>query len=244
MSKYETLIFDLDDTLIDNTLIDNNQSIKYAFTIMINELGLEYNDELFSKWKKFDTAYWHTWESGNMIIPDSIKTLEDKITYLRVNRFILFFKELELKFNSAVTLNELYCSMLGVNIVEIENAGKLLQELYHHHEILIATNGPKEAAINKLEKAKLMSYISSMVCSEEIGFSKPMPEFFDCLYNKTQNKDKSRMLLIGDSLTTDVLGGMNNGIDTCWFNPNNSSLPEEYCPTMTINKLLQLKKKL
>lgn len=239
MSKYETLIFDLDDTLI-----DNNQSIKYAFTIMINELGLEYNDELFSKWKKFDTAYWHTWESGNMIIPDSIKTLEDKITYLRVNRFILFFKELELKFNSAVTLNELYCSMLGVNIVEIENAGKLLQELYHHHEILIATNGPKEAAINKLEKAKLMSYISSMVCSEEIGFSKPMPEFFDCLYNKTQNKDKSRMLLIGDSLTTDVLGGMNNGIDTCWFNPNNSSLPEEYCPTMTINKLLQLKKKL
>lgn len=239
MSKYETLIFDLDDTLI-----DNNQSIKYAFTIMINELGLEYNDELFSKWKKFDTAYWHTWESGNMIIPDSIKTLEDKITYLRVNRFILFFKELELKFNSAVPLNELYCSMLGVNIVEIENAGKLLQELYHHHEILIATNGPKEAAINKLEKAKLMSYISSMVCSEEIGFSKPMPEFFDCLYNKTQNKDKSRMLLIGDSLTTDVLGGMNNGIDTCWFNPNNSSLPEEYCPTMTINKLLQLKKKL
>lgn len=239
MSKYETLIFDLDDTLI-----DNNQSIKYAFTVMINELGLEYSDELFSKWKKFDTAYWHTWESGNMIIPDSIKALEDKITYLRANRFILFFKELELNFNSAVTLNELYCSMLGVNIVEIENAGKLLQELYQHHEILIATNGPKEAAINKLEKAKLMSYISSMVCSEEIGFSKPMPEFFDCLYNKTQNKDKSRMLLIGDSLTTDVLGGMNNGIDTCWFNPNNSSLPEEYCPTITINKLLQLKKKL
>lgn len=239
MSKYETLIFDLDDTLI-----DNNQSIKYAFTIMINELGLEYNDELFSKWKKFDTAYWHTWESGKMIIPDSIKTLEDKITYLRANRFILFFKELELNFNSAVALNELYCSMLGVNIVEIENAGKLLQELYHHHEILIATNGPKDAAINKLERAKLKSYISSMVCSEEIGFSKPMPEFFDCLYNKTQNKDKSRMLLIGDSLTTDVLGGMNNGIDTCWFNPNNSSLPEEYYPTMTINKLLQLKKKL
>lgn len=239
MSKYETLIFDLDDTLI-----DNNQSIKYAFTIIINELGIEYSDELFSKWKKLDTAYWHTWESGDMFIPDSIKTLEDKITYLRANRFILFFKELELSFNSAVALNELYCSMLGVNIVEIENAGKLLQELYRHYEILIATNGPKEAAINKLEKAKLMSYTSSMVCSEEIGFSKPMPEFFDCLYNKTQNKDKSRMLLIGDSLTTDVLGGMNNGIDTCWFNPNNSSLPEEYCPTMTINKLLQLKKKL
>ena len=64
MSKYKTLIFDLDDTLI-----DNNQSIKYAFTIMISELGIEFRDELFLKWKRFDTAYWHTWESGNMIIP-------------------------------------------------------------------------------------------------------------------------------------------------------------------------------
>ncbi len=239
MSKYETLIFDLDDTLI-----DNNLSIKYAFTTIINQLEIEYSDNLFFKWKKFDTAYWHTWESGNMIIPDSIKTLEDKITYLRANRFVIFFKELKIDFETAVAINELYCSMLGVNIVEIENACKLLQELNSDYEIIIATNGPKDAAINKLEKAKLKSYISSIICSEEIGFSKPMPEFFNFLYDKTQNKDKNKMLLIGDSLTTDILGGMNNGIDTCWFNPNNNSLPEEYCPTMTINRLLQLKKKI
>lgn len=239
MSKYETLIFDLDDTLI-----DNNLSIKYAFTIIINQLGIEYSDDLFFKWKKFDTAYWHTWESGNTIIPDSIKTLEDKIIYLRSNRFVIFFKELKIDFETAVAINELYCSMLGVNIVEIENACKLLQELNSDYEIIIATNGPKDAAINKLEKAKLKSYISSIICSEEIGFSKPMPEFFNFLYDKTQNKDKNKMLLIGDSLTTDILGGMNNGIDTCWFNPNNNSLPEEYCPTMTINRLLQLKKKI
>ena len=239
MSKYKTLIFDLDDTLI-----DNNESIKYAFIIIINALKLEYSDELFLKWKKFDTAYWHTWESGNMVIPNSIKTLEDKITYLRATRFILFFKEIGLDFNSAVSLNKLYCNMLGVNIKEIENAGKLLQSLYNNYEIVIATNGPKEAAINKLEKAKLKSYISGLVCSEEVGFSKPMPEFFDILYRIIKNKDKSNMLLIGDSLTTDILGGMNNGIDTCWFNPNNIELPKEYYPTMTINKLLQLKKKI
>ena len=239
MSKYETLIFDLDDTLI-----DNNLSIKYAFTTIINQLEIEYSDDLFFKWKKFDTAYWHTWESGNMIIPDSIKTLEDKITYLRANRFVIFFKELKIDFETAVAINELYCSMLGVNIVEIENACKLLQELNSDYEIIIATNGPKDAAINKLEKAKLKSYISSIICSEEIVFSKPMPEFFNFLYDKTQNKDKNKMLLIGDSLTTDILGGMNNGIDTCWFNHNNNSLPEEYCPTMTINRLLQLKKKI
>lgn len=239
MGKYKTLIFDLDDTLI-----DNNQSIKYAFTVIINQLGLKYSDDLFTKWKKFDTSYWHTWERGDMIIPDSVKTLEDKIVYLRANRFIIFFRNLKIDFNTAVNLNEMYCSMLGVNIIEIPDASKLLQQLSSDYEILIATNGPKVAAINKLEKAKLKKYISSIICSEEIGFSKPMPEFFNFLFDKAENKDKNKMLLIGDSLTTDILGGMNNGIDTCWFNPDNISLPEEYCPTMTINKLLQLKKKL
>lgn len=239
MSKYKTLIFDLDDTLI-----NNNESIKYAFAIIINKLGLEYSENLFLKWKKFDDAYWATWESGEMIIPESIKTLEDKITYLRANRFLLFFSNIDLDFNSAIKLNELYCGMLGVNIVEVENAEKLLQELYPNYEILIATNGPKKAADNKLEKAKLKTYISSIICSEEIGFSKPMPEFFDFLFSKTQNKDKDKMLMIGDSLTTDVLGGINNGIDTCWFNSNNDPLPKAYCPTMTINKLMELKKKL
>ena len=58
MNKYKTLIFDLDDTLI-----DNNQSIKYAFNVIINELKLKYSDDLFSEWTKFDTAYWHAWES-------------------------------------------------------------------------------------------------------------------------------------------------------------------------------------
>lgn len=239
MSKYKTLIFDLDDTLI-----DNNQSIKYAFSIIINKLGLEYSENYFLKWKRFDDVYWDTWESGKMIIPDSIKTLEDKITYLRANRFFLFFSNLNLDFNSAIKINELYCHMLGVNIVEVENARKLLRELHPNYEILIATNGPKEATDNKTEKAKLNPYISSIICSEEIGFSKPMPEFYDFLFSKTQNKDKEKMLMIGDSLTTDILGGMNCGIDTCWFNPNNNPLLEGYCPTMTITKLLQLKKKI
>lgn len=210
MSKYKTLIFDLDDTLI-----DNNQSIKYAFAIIIKKLGLEYSENYFFKWKKFDDTYWNTWESGKMIIPSTIKTLEDKITYLRANRFFLFFSNLDLDYNSAIELNELYCSMLGVNIIEVENARKLLQDLHSNYEILIATNGPKEAAGNKVGKAKFNPYISKIVCSEEIGFSKPMPEFFDFLFSKTQNKDKSKALIIGDSLTTDILGGMNYGIDTC-----------------------------
>lgn len=239
MSKYKTLIFDLD-----NTLINDSESKKYAFTKVLNELGILFNDAIFSKWEIFDTAHWNAWHSGKMVIPSSIKTIEDKKTYLRSVRFINFFKDLNLDFKKAISLNDLYCSMLGVNIVEIENARKLLEELYINYEIVIATNGPKEAAISKLEKANLKPYISKIICSEDIGFSKPMSEFFDFLYSKILNKDKTTMLLIGDSLTTDILGGMNNGIDTCWFNPNNTSLPKDYYPTMIISDLLQLLQKL
>lgn len=179
-----------------------------------------------------------------MILPDTIETLEDKITYLRANRFLMFFYETGINFNNAVSINKLYCSMLGENVVEIKDACQLLKELNQKHEIVIATNGPQAAALNKLEKANLISYISALICSEEIGYSKPMPEYFNYLCNITKNKDKNKMLLVGDSLTTDILGGMNNGIDTCWFNPNNNPLPEEYNPTMTIGNLLELKRKI
>lgn len=237
MSKYETLIFDLDDTLI-----DNNESVKYAFTLVLNKLGIQFSDELFESWKKFDAVYWYMWESGKMNIPDCVKSKEDKVTYLRANRFVLFFENL--KFSEAININNLFCDMLGVNIVEIEGARKLLQELSPYYEILIATNGPKTAAFNKVKKANLSSYVSYVISSEEVGFSKPMPEFFDYLNDKSKNDDRSKMLIIGDSLTTDILGGMNNRIDTCWFNPDNNPLPLEYNPTITINKLLQLKRKL
>ncbi len=241
MKKYKTLIFDLDDTLTNNT-----ESIRYAFEQVINRMEGKYSDELFLRWSKFDADYWHSWEKGTMILPETIKTLEDRIRYLRGNRFVRFFKEegIEIEFEFAVELNEIYCEMMGVNIIEIKNAKKLLQELCTEYEIIVATNGPKVAAYNKVERAGLMPYVSFVLCSEEVGFSKPMPEFYDLLFARAENKDKETMLMIGDTLTTDVLGGMKNGIDTCWLNWERIPVPEGYHPTMVIHELLELKEKL
>lgn len=239
MSKYKTLIFDLDDTLIDNT-----ESIRYAFQCVLDQLNLNYCEELFNKWAEYDGEYWHNWESGKMILPEWVKTVKDRIRYLRSTRFINFFEELKLDMNKAVQLNECYCENMGVNIVQIGNSGELLKELSEHYEIMIATNGPKNAAMNKAERAQLSEYVNCVVCSEEVGFSKPMPEFFDHVFKRAMNKDKSSMLLIGDTLTTDILGGMKNGIDTCWLNWKKIPVPEEYHPTMVIYELAELKEKL
>ena len=239
MAKYKTLLFDLDDTLIDNI-----ESVKYAFKTITNILKIEYSDELFKEWKKADDNYWYRWSTKQMYIPKNIKTIDEEIEYVRANRFIEFFKDLDISMNKAIDLNDIYCKMLGVNIVEIEGAKELLQSLNNDYEIAIATNGPKKAAEDKLIKAKLNPYVSVLVASEEVGFGKPDPKYFEFLYKKCQNKDKDSMLLIGDSLKTDIVGGINNGIDTCWFNKDSIKLPEEYKPTIVINKLLSLKKKL
>ena len=239
MKKYETIIFDLDDTLI-----DNHESIKYAFKKVLEVLNISYCESLLDKWKSHDTLYWHSWETGNLIVPDYITKLEDKITYLRATRFIRFFSMLSLSFEDAVFLNEIYCNNLGVNIKEINGASDLLNILYNKYEIVIATNGPRDAAISKIEKANINNYISLLVSSGEVGYSKPNKEFFDYMIDNVINKDKTKMLLVGDSLSTDILGGMNNNIDTCFYNPNNIIVPDKYNPTISVNKLLELKKRL
>lgn len=241
MKKYETLIFDLD-----NTLIDNNQAMKYALTTLVTRLGLEHKEKEFEEWMAFDTDYWHRWERGQVILPKSVQTLEEKKVYLRTNLFIQFFKTqgVEIDFPTALFACKFYYDMLGVDIVEIENASELLRELSPNYEILIATNGNTQTADKKLEKANLLPYVEDVISSDQIGFSKPMPQFFEALFERAKNKKKETMLLIGDSLSTDILGGNQNGIDTCWFNPNYEQAKEEIQPTMTIHKLLQLKRHL
>ena len=235
MRKYQTLIFDLDDTLI-----DNHQSVRYAFLKTLEYLNLPYNEEYFEKWKAFDKAYWHMRESGKMVIPENIVLLKDKITYVRTNRFIKFFKDLNLSFDEVVKINDIYCKSLGENIVEVDGASKVLNKLKEDYEIIIATNGPRFAALDKIKKIKVANCVSTIVSAEDIGFSKPMPEFFDYMVKKSKSNDKRKMLLIGDGLTTDVLGGIKNDIDTCWFNPQMINGPADYSPTMMITNLSQL----
>ncbi|MCI9280284.1 MAG: HAD-IA family hydrolase [Bacilli bacterium] len=238
MKAYKTLIFDLDDTLI-----DNDASISFAIMQVFKKMNLEYNDICFLEWKKFDNAYWHVFETGKMNIPTSVKTLEEKKTFLRANRFVVFFQKLGVSYEMALFLNKFYNKMLGENIVEIENARRILKELYAlHYEIIIATNGPKDVAEIKLKTLQLKELITTLICSDEVGFNKPSLEFFHFLYKRCIHLDKQKMLITGDSLTTDILGGINFEIDTCWFNPNGLPNPYNYQPTYTISTLLELKR--
>lgn len=237
MKKYETILFDLDDTLL-----DNSKSIKYAFSCVCKHLNIPYTKDLGNIWYEYDNAYWQEWYHGKIIIPNNIQTTEEKVIYLRTNRFINFFKDKNISLENAIKINELYCNSLSINIVEIENAKETIEYLHDKYELIIATNGAKAAASKKIKKLQIKNYISKIITSEEAGIGKPNKSFFDFVLEKTNNKDKNKIIMIGDSLTTDIKGGINYNIDTCWFNKENEENKSNYSPTFTINKLLELKK--
>lgn len=103
------------------------------------------------------------------------------------------------------------------------------------------TNGLKDVQDNRIRKSIIGKYFENVVVSEEINISKPDPKIFEYALNSINYSDKSKVLIVGDSLTSDIQGGLNSGIDTCWFNPNNIINNTSIKPTYKITNLMDLK---
>lgn len=239
MQKYDAILFDLDDTLI-----DNDESMKYAIYETCKTLGISCNDDIFMKWKQFDIDYWTEWENGTFTFPHWANLQHQKINFLRSYRFVSFFKDLAIDYEKAVDINKAYNLLLAKNVKLIDGAYELISDLSNHYELIISTNGDKKAAYNKVKVANIMPYIDNIVASGECGFSKPMPEFFRYVINRMHTKNRNKMLIVGDSLRTDILGGIYSGIDCCWFNQHYKENTLGMEPTYEINTLKELVKKL
>ena len=123
----------------------------------------------------------------------------------------------------------------------IKDSTQVLQYLYEKgYEIYIITNSPTIVVKDKLEAIDALKYIKETFSAEEAGHMKPHDEFFKVFFNKINNYEKEKMLIIGDELEKDILGGIKNKIDTCWFNPNKAH-NNQYKTTYEIYVLMELK---
>lgn len=235
MKKYRVLAFDMD-----NTLVDDTKARKYAIAKTVEAIGIPYTEELGKRYLDFDNAFWHSWETGKIKIPDNTK---DWVKYIRSKRFQLFFKEHQISMDKAEVLNQIYSESLENCIMPFDGAYETLNYLKNYYKLAIVTNGVKKLINKKLDIIKVKSFISYIACAEEIGVNKPHKQFFDA-FLQICNCTKEEVLIIGDSLSSDILGGMKNGIDTCWFNPSHLPLPAEYYPTMEIDALPKLTRRL
>jgi len=218
--KYKWLLFDAD-----NTLFDYDKSEKFAFSEACKSFDIHVSYILIDRYKQINRYLWSELEKGNI-------TSEK----LRVKRFKFLFEDLNINVKAKAFSNK-YLDELSKTDFLIDGTLDVLNFLKGKVELAIITNGIKFVQNGRLKASKLDVFFKEIIISEDVGISKPDKLFFDYTLNKINFTHKNEILIIGDSLSSDIQGGNNSDIDTCWFNPNESGNITSIKPTYEINKL-------
>lgn len=202
----KTIFFDLDDTLF-----DFKKAESVALSKMLKELGVEPTDKIISRYSELNISQWKRLELGEISREE-----------VKVNRYRLLFDELGLDL-SPEKATSLYEEYLKIGHYFIENAEDVIKSLHKKYDLYIVSNGAKAVQDSRIASSGIEKYFKGIFISEVVGFEKPAKEFFDCCFSHIDHFRKEDAVIIGDSLSSDIKGGMNAGIKTIWFNPKNQS---------------------
>lgn len=217
------ILFDLDDTLF-----DFRQAEKIALSKTLLHIGIEPKAEMLARYSDINLAQWKLLEQGKL-------TLEE----VKVRRYQLFFDEIGIAY-SAKHATEYYENLLGTGHYFVDGAETLLTTLSGSYRLYLVTNGSTAVQKRRIESAGISKYLNDVFISQEIGFDKPHPEFFDYCFSKIPQFKKQETLIVGDSLSSDIKGGKDSGITTVWFTADTSEKSSEIIPNYEIHKLLDL----
>lgn len=223
MKNYDIIYFDIDDTLF-----DFSKSEQQAFQSVFSKYNLV-NDlaKYAESYREINKVLWEDLERGKISLVE-----------LGSERFRRLFLEHGLEMD-AVVFNRDYLEFLGQQRYLIQGAEKVIKAL-SHKRLAIITNGYTAVQTSRINNSFLEGTFEHLIISESTGFQKPQPEIFDYAFKQLQITEKSNVLMIGDSLTSDIQGGINYGIDTCWFNPKYKENTTNLKPTYEINQLEHL----
>ncbi len=201
--KYKWLLFDADGTLFNYDLAE-----KIALKKSVEEIGLLYDENLLQAYKRFNGDMWFLFEKGK-IKPDELK----------VKRFSLLLDHNKFDFDSN-KLSAIYIENLSDCSILIDGAENIVKQLSKTSKLMLITNGLQSVQRKRFNNSPIKNFFQDIIISEEIGFAKPDPKMLEYALTLMDSADKKEMLLIGDSLSSDIKAGNNFGIDTCWYNPS------------------------
>jgi len=223
MTQYAWLIFDAD-----GTLFDFEHAEAMALTNTPRQLNLAVPAVFSQAYHRINNGLWKRFEAGELLAHD-----------IRRERFSQLFEELELAGDSHA-FGEAFLDNLVNETMFLEGAEALINHLKGSYRLAILTNGFASVQHARISRLGLRDLFHPIIISEEVGAAKPDAAVFDIALRKMGDPDKDKVLMIGDSLESDIHGGSNAGIDTCWFNPSSQPNPTSIHPTYEIQRLHEL----
>ena len=205
MGKIKVILWDIDGTLL-NFGEAEKAAIRKCFEVFNQG---ECTDTMLRTYSAINKEYWKRLERGEITKPEVL-----------VGRFRDFFEKYDLDTSVVEAFNAEYQIRLGDTVCFYPNGLETVQACKGKILQYAVTNGTKVAQDRKLKNSGLIDLLDGIFISEEIGIEKPMIGFFEKVFEKIGEYDKSEIMIIGDSLTSDIQGGNNAGIVTCWFNPS------------------------
>ena len=213
---------------IDNTVLDFDACSKKSMINAFEKFSLEYREEMFNVFYKKNKELWEAVEKGTLTVPELYEIRWNEI-------FSLLGIEAD-----GVAVEKVFHKGIEEGYEKMDGAEEFLEYLSDKFTVYAASNAPYNQQKTRLKKAGLLDYFKGLFVSGEIGFQKPTLEFFDYCINALGLKPEE-IIIIGDSLTADIKGGITAGLKTCWFNPKNNSISEGVRPDYVIADLREIK---
>lgn len=206
--NFKWLLFDAD-----GTLFDYDRAEAHALADTFDQIGYPFKEEYLSEYRRINGSLWQAFEQGAI-----------NQNRLKEERFELLCQVFGLSLDPSV-LGQLYLENLGRSTFLIDGAEETVKALANHYSLAIITNGLKDVQRPRIASSSIHSYFPVIVISEEVGAAKPDKKIFDIAFQRMGDPLRDEVLIIGDSLTSDITGALNYGIDSCWFNPDRQQRP-------------------
>lgn len=224
MAKYYCVLFDADNTLLNFDAAENK-----ALAETLVNYGIEPDAETVQTYREINTELWKQLEKGQI-----------RREKLMNERFTRFLKAINAAGNGA-EMNRYYLEqlsthpdLLGSNVLDV------MRELSEVATLAVVTNGFDRVQNRRVQDSGLANYLEDVFVSEKLDSEKPSRKIFDAALRSLGVENREHVLMVGDSLSSDIQGGLNAGLDTCWFNPNHAENPGKVCPTYEISNLEEL----
>ena len=208
--RYDTILFDAD-----GTLFDFSRSESEAIRETMSAFDITPTEELVRGYSVINDSLWKMLERGE---------IEKQVLLYR--RFELFCEKYGFVCD-AVKMAETYMNLLSQKAYLLDGAENLCRSLFGNVRLYIVTNGVEFIQKGRYSRSGMEKYFDGFFISGVIGYEKPSVEYFERVAADLPDFDKASTLIVGDSLTSDIRGGINYGIDTCWYNPRRKPVPDD-----------------